>query len=272
MKKVSIATTPEDPTAAARPGWEGARVWWLVGKGTTGSRSGVLGITAFAPGATHPLHRHAHAEQVTHVLQGSGQHLHAGGAARQGEGEVVFIPRGEWHGFRNDTEGTTTIAALYGGVASPKDAGLDVDDGSATAGRPADPMKKVSLGASVGDPSRAEGARSTGIGVRWLVTSDTVGSTDVALGAAIFAPGSIHGLHRHPHGEQVLFILEGGGMHLAVDGEVWLDAGEVAYIPANEWHGFRSDPGVTTRALFGYFGASSLASAGYEALQAASAR
>jgi quercetin dioxygenase-like cupin family protein len=44
--------------------------------------------------------------------------------------------------------------------------------------------------------------------------------------------------------------LEGGGEHLTPHGAISLSAGEIAYIPANEYHGFKNAEGILTRTLF----------------------
>ena len=43
---------------------------------------------------------------------------------RQRAGEVVFIPRGEWHGFANDSEAPTTVIAVFS-VGSYDEAGYE---------------------------------------------------------------------------------------------------------------------------------------------------
>ena len=124
MEKRSTATTPDDPTVAAR-GWDGLRVWWLIDRAGAGSTEVVFNVTEFSPGKTHGLHRHPHAEEVLYVLRGEGLHLSEGEPVRQRAGEVVFIPRGEWHGFANDSERPTTVIAVFGGVGSYDEAGYE---------------------------------------------------------------------------------------------------------------------------------------------------
>jgi quercetin dioxygenase-like cupin family protein len=124
MEKRSTNTTPEDSTIAAR-GWEGLRVWWLIDRATTGSTQIVFNVTEFSPGKTHGLHRHPHAEEALYVLSGQGLHLSDGEPARQRAGEVVFIPRGEWHGFANDSDEPATVIAVFGGVGSYEEAGYE---------------------------------------------------------------------------------------------------------------------------------------------------
>ena len=111
MRKQSIETTPEDPSVAER-GWEGLRVWWLVGRQETGAHGVVFNVTEFAPGKVHEVHSHPN--------------LSGGEPVRQRAGEVVFIEQGEWHGFANDTDHPTTVIAVFGGVGSYEEAGYEV--------------------------------------------------------------------------------------------------------------------------------------------------
>jgi quercetin dioxygenase-like cupin family protein len=124
MEKRSIRTTPEDPSVKER-GWEGLRVWWLVDGGETGAERVVFNVTEFAPGKVHELHRHPYCEEVLYVLTGSGLHLSDGEPVRQNEGDVIYIPAGEWHGFMNDSDRPTTVIAVFGGVGSYDEAGYE---------------------------------------------------------------------------------------------------------------------------------------------------
>jgi quercetin dioxygenase-like cupin family protein len=127
MQKQSIRTTPEDPSVAER-GWEGLRVWWLVGRQETGARGIVFNITEFAPGKVHEVHRHPNCEEALYVLEGAGLHLSEGEPVPQRAGEVVFIEQGEWHGFANDTDQPTVVIAVFGGVGSYEEAGYETLD------------------------------------------------------------------------------------------------------------------------------------------------
>jgi len=112
-------------TVAGRAGWEGLHVWWLVDRAQTGATGVVFNVTQFPSGKTHELHRHPHAEEALYVLKGSGLHLSEGEPVRQNEGDVIYIPRGEWHGFTNDTDGPITVIAVFGGVGSYDEAGYE---------------------------------------------------------------------------------------------------------------------------------------------------
>ncbi len=185
------------------------------------------------------------------------------GPVRIEAGDTIYAAPNEWHGFRNTGTTPATLVSLYSRAAVMSEAGYESYSGDVRAG--GEPVvRKVSLSALQGDAALDENAGFFGLGVFWLATSETVGAREVVLGASTFEPGGVHEHHRHPHGDEILFILEGGGHHLTPDGAVPLSAGEIAYIPANEFHGFRNPEGVLTRTLFGYFGAGDLGEAGYE--------
>ncbi|MED7949890.1 cupin domain-containing protein [Streptomyces sp. BE303] len=107
-------------------------------------------------------------------------------------------------------------------------------------------------------------AGSAGMEVRWLATADTVGARRLTVAASTFAVGGGHDLHRHPHADEFFLVMSGGGGHLTETAEVPLRAGDLVFVPAGEWHGFRTGPAGPTAALYGYLGASSLTGAGYQ--------
>jgi mannose-6-phosphate isomerase-like protein (cupin superfamily) len=123
MKIVSRRTVAEDPDIPTRPGWEGMHVWWLVRRGTVGSEAGVVCTTDFPPNKAHALHLHPNADEIFVVVKGGGLHLTADGSVPMEEGDVVFVPAGELHGFHNDRNETCTAFAFYGGIAEYEEAG-----------------------------------------------------------------------------------------------------------------------------------------------------
>lgn len=110
---------------------------------------------------------------------------------------------------------------------------------------------------------RAEGG-FTDMGVRWLATTDTVGTSGIVVATSTFEPGGHHELHRHPDADEFFLVLAGGGHHFAPGGPIRMDPGDLVHVPAGEPHGYRTDPGTVTTALYGYLGAGSLDQAGYE--------
>ncbi len=103
---------------------------------------------------------------------------------------------------------------------------------------------------------------------RMLIDADNGGCRSFTLGMGTFAPGhGCHALHRHAHAEEVFYVWEGAGVHLTGDGaEHPLAAGELAFVPRNEWHGFKNTGSTPVRALFGYLGVGARTDAGYEVM------
>jgi quercetin dioxygenase-like cupin family protein len=104
-----------------------------------------------------------------------------------------------------------------------------------------------------------------GLRVWWLVDKPGVGSEQLVVNTTTFPPRKWHELHRHPHAEEALYIVSGAGLHLSEGEPVRQRAGEVAYIPAGEWHGFANDTDEPAVILAVFGGVPSYADAGYEA-------
>jgi quercetin dioxygenase-like cupin family protein len=126
MHKTSRAETPFDPTIPERPGWEGMHVHWLADRSHGGTETAVFNVTEFPPDRAHELHRHPRAEEYFYVLKGRGLHLTESAPVELEPGDLVFIPRAEWHGFANNTDEPTLVVTVLGGVADYQDAGYEV--------------------------------------------------------------------------------------------------------------------------------------------------
>ncbi len=101
---------------------------------------------------------------------------------------------------------------------------------------------------------------------RMLVDGPRYGARSFTLGLGTFAPGTgCHALHRHANAAEFFYVWEGAGAHLTGDGASHpISAGDLVYVPPNEWHGFRNPGTVPARAFFGYLGVDARADAGYE--------
>jgi quercetin dioxygenase-like cupin family protein len=84
------------------------------------------------------------------------------------------------------------------------------------------------------------------------------------VGQSTFVPDGAHLLHRHDHGDEFFYVFDGQGAHLVEGGELAVQTGDVVFAPRGEWHGFRNTRDRPVRAIFGYFGVTSLDEAGYE--------
>jgi mannose-6-phosphate isomerase-like protein (cupin superfamily) len=105
-----------------------------------------------------------------------------------------------------------------------------------------------------------------GMKARWLATDEICGTGSLVVGASRFAAeGGAHELHRHAEAAEFFIVLSGEGAQLDEDGtEVPVEVGEAALLPGNSWHGFRNTGTEEVRAVFGFLGATSLDTAGYE--------
>ena len=108
-------------------GWVNMQVQFLLDKHNVGTDDFLLGWTVLPPGAMHDRHRHAHCDEFWIVISGAGV-MYTGddGVAPAHPGDVVFTPRGHWHGFRND--GTEDAVLVWGwrGAGSLEDSGYEV--------------------------------------------------------------------------------------------------------------------------------------------------
>ena len=99
--------------------------------------------------------------------------------------------------------------------------------------------------------------------VRWLVTKETVGATKTVFGVTFFPPGARHELHRHPHAEEVEYLVSGSGTAYVGDDAIELGAGEAVFVPQNAYHGFENTSDADVVMAWYYAGAASLEDAGF---------
>lgn len=105
--------------------------------------------------------------------------------------------------------------------------------------------------------------------VTWLATADTCGTQHHVFGHTLFPPvregASRHALHRHPHAEEVEYIVRGRGRAVSGDEEFEVTEGDIIFVPQGERHALENvDPDQPLEVLWIYGGAASLAEAGYE--------
>jgi quercetin dioxygenase-like cupin family protein len=133
-RKVTVKGTASDESLRASDGWMDMDVKWLVTSETVGAESCVFGITVFPPGAKHDIHRHPNAEETEYIVSGSGIAAVGDDAVRIEAGEMVFVPRNEYHGFHNDSDTETVMVWTYAPAASLEEAGyVRREDDEATA-------------------------------------------------------------------------------------------------------------------------------------------
>ncbi len=122
----NLKDVPLVPGLRKDEGWVDMQVQFLIDKATAGSENLLVGWTVLPPGAMHDRHRHFHADEFWVVLSGSGVMYTDDGEAPAQQGDVVYTPRGHWHGFKNDTDQDVVLVWGWGGAGSLEDAGYEV--------------------------------------------------------------------------------------------------------------------------------------------------
>jgi mannose-6-phosphate isomerase-like protein (cupin superfamily) len=225
-------------------------------------------------------------------------YLHKGEVGRPPEGEVVLreLATATTHtiGSGDRESGSVLLAGaaeiLIDGVAYPLSVGAIVQTPPAATFQLRTTDHAATVLSILGvPPAQTSGASATGIRTarvedaaeiaahlpergffhmhaRMLIDHANGAAGAFTLGQGRFAPdGGCHALHRHPGAAEVFYIWSGEGVHLSEDGaEHPMRVGDLAYVARNEWHGFRNTGPSPVRALFGYLGANSRESAGYE--------
>jgi quercetin dioxygenase-like cupin family protein len=100
--------------------------------------------------------------------------------------------------------------------------------------------------------------------VQWVITRARGGAEKTVFGITTFPPGGRHDIHRHPHAEEVEYLVEGQGIARVGNVDVRMEPGDVVVARTGEAHGFWNTS-ETERAvlIWCYGGAASLEEAGY---------
>ncbi len=70
-----------------------------------------------------------------------------------------------------------------------------------------------------------------------LISEELCGSGDMTLGLGELDPGKVHGIHRHPHADEIYYVLKGVAKVILGDEEIVADPGTAIYIPKGTNHG-----------------------------------
>ncbi|HZD22966.1 MAG TPA: cupin domain-containing protein [Acidimicrobiia bacterium] len=126
--RTNLDSVPPVPDLRTDEGWVDMRVQFLVDKHKTGTDGFLLGWTVLPPGARHDRHRHNEADEFFIVLEGSGMIYTNQGTEPAGQGDVIFTPRGHWHGFDNTGDMDVVLVWGWSGAGALEDTGYEVDD------------------------------------------------------------------------------------------------------------------------------------------------
>ena len=109
--------------------WVDMQVQFLIDKKSAGANH-VVGWTVLKPGARHERHLHRNCDEFFIVLKGRGHVYSELGEEPSVEGDVVYSPRGCWHGFNNTSDEDVVLIWGWMGAGSIEDSGYEVDAGS----------------------------------------------------------------------------------------------------------------------------------------------
>jgi len=107
-------------------GWIDMQVQFLIDAGAAGSQQLVVGRTVLRPGARHERHLHPNADEFLVVMSGAGAIYTNTGRAPSCAGDVIFTPRGNWHGFDNTSDEDVLLIWGWSGAGSLDAAGYAI--------------------------------------------------------------------------------------------------------------------------------------------------
>jgi quercetin dioxygenase-like cupin family protein len=100
--------------------------------------------------------------------------------------------------------------------------------------------------------------------VQFLIDQQSANSDKLVLGWTVLPPGARHERHRHFHAEEFLLVLKGQGVIYTDEGDGPAGEGDVVFTQRGHWHGFNNTSDQEVILVWGWSGAGSLESAGYE--------
>ena len=107
-----------------KDGWVDMQVQFLIDKKSAGANH-VVGWTVLKPGARHERHRHHHCDEFFIVLKGKGHIITGKGLDPSEAGDVVYSPRGCWHGFNNTSNEDVVLVWGWMGAGSIEASGYE---------------------------------------------------------------------------------------------------------------------------------------------------
>ena len=127
--RTNLSRVPHVENLREDEGWVNMQVQMLVDFESVGVEDFLLGWTVLPPGARHDRHLHRNADEFFVVLEGSGEIYVDGGTEPASKGDVIFTPRGRWHGFDNTGDVDVVLVWGWNGAGSLEASGYEVHHG-----------------------------------------------------------------------------------------------------------------------------------------------
>jgi len=125
MYRTNLRHVPKVEGLQRKDGWVDMQVQFLIDKKSAGANH-MVGWTVLRPGARHERHRHRNCDEFFIVLKGRGHIYSDLGEEPSVEGDVVYSPRGVWHGFNNTSNEDVVLVWGWMGAGSIEDSGYEV--------------------------------------------------------------------------------------------------------------------------------------------------
>jgi mannose-6-phosphate isomerase-like protein (cupin superfamily) len=125
MFRTNLRDVPRVEGLKRDDGWVDMQVQFLIDKKSAGADH-VVGWTVLKPGARHENHRHLNCDEFFIVLKGKGEIYTDEGSEPSAEGDVVYSPRGCWHGFNNTSREDVVLVWGWMGAGSIEASGYQV--------------------------------------------------------------------------------------------------------------------------------------------------
>lgn len=100
--------------------------------------------------------------------------------------------------------------------------------------------------------------------VQFLIDEKTANSDKFVLGWTVLPPGARHDSHRHFNADEFLLVIKGQGEIYTDEGNEPASEGDVVFTTRGHLHGFNNTSNKDVILVWGWSGAGSLESAGYE--------
>jgi len=126
MYRTNLRNVPKVEGLPREDGWVDMQVQFLIDKASAGVDH-VVGWTVLKPGARHERHRHRNCDEFFIVIKGRGHIYSDLGEEPSAEGDVVYSPRGCWHGFNNTSSEDVVLVWGWMGAGSIEASGYEVE-------------------------------------------------------------------------------------------------------------------------------------------------
>jgi quercetin dioxygenase-like cupin family protein len=124
--RTRIEDVPLEQNLREDEGWIDMQVQFLIDGQSANSNGIVVGRTVLPPGARHERHLHPNCDEFLVVMSGRGEIYTNTGREPSVAGDVIYTPRGNWHGFDNTSDEDVLLIWGWSGAASLEEAGYAI--------------------------------------------------------------------------------------------------------------------------------------------------